>query len=62
MGYKAPFVLRDLIEGKTVEPVLYTGLDECTQENVDSCPAKEPLRLSRRLGSAGSMADSRWVC
>ncbi len=40
MGYKAPFVMRDLVEGKTVEPVLYTGLDECTQENVDTCIAK----------------------
>ena len=40
MGYKAPFVMRDLVEGKTVEPVLYTGLDECTGENVDTCIAK----------------------
>jgi ribose transport system substrate-binding protein len=40
MGYKAPFVMRDLVEGKTVEPVLYTGLDECTQENIDTCIAK----------------------
>jgi ribose transport system substrate-binding protein len=40
MGYKAPFVMRDLVEGKTVDSVLYTGLDECTQENVDSCLAK----------------------
>src|SRR5215470_7323733 len=40
MGYKAPFVMRDLVEGKTVEPVLYTGLDECTQENVANCLAK----------------------
>jgi ribose transport system substrate-binding protein len=40
MGYKAPFVMRDLVEGKAVDPVLYTGLDECTQANVDSCLAK----------------------
>jgi len=40
MGYKAPFVMRDLVEGKTVESVLYTGLDECTQENVATCIAK----------------------
>jgi ribose transport system substrate-binding protein len=40
MGYKAPFVMRDLVEGKAVDPVLYTGLDECTQANVDKCLAK----------------------
>jgi ribose transport system substrate-binding protein len=37
MGYRAPTVLIDLIEGKTVEDPLYTGLDECTQENADTC-------------------------
>jgi len=40
MGYKAPFVMRDMVEGKTVEPIMYTGLDECTAENVDTCIAK----------------------
>ena len=40
MGYRAPSVLIDLINGKTVEDPLYTGLDECTQENADSCLAK----------------------
>ena len=40
MGYKAPFVMKDLVEGKAVAPVLYTGLDECTQDNVDTCLAK----------------------
>jgi hypothetical protein len=31
----------DLIEGKKiVEDPLYTGLDECTADNVDSCIAK----------------------
>jgi ribose transport system substrate-binding protein len=40
MGYRAPTVMIDLIEGKAVEPVIYTGLDECTQENVDSCIAQ----------------------
>src|SRR5215813_2070905 len=40
MGYKAPFVMRDLVEGKAVDPVLYTGLDECTQANVANCLAK----------------------
>lgn len=40
MGYKAPFVMKDLVEGKTVEGTLYTGLDECTAENVDTCIGK----------------------
>jgi ribose transport system substrate-binding protein len=30
----------DLIEGKQVEDPIYTGLDGCTPENVDSCLAK----------------------
>jgi ribose transport system substrate-binding protein len=40
MGYRAPSVMIDLINGKKVNPVIYTGLDECTQENVGSCIAK----------------------
>ncbi|WP_163273004.1 substrate-binding domain-containing protein [Chelativorans alearense] len=40
MGYRAPSVMLDLIEGKAVESVIYTGLDECTQENVDICIAQ----------------------
>ncbi|MCT7374671.1 substrate-binding domain-containing protein [Chelativorans salis] len=40
MGYRAPSVMVDLIEGKAVKPVIYTGLDECTQENVDTCIAQ----------------------
>ena len=40
MGYKAPFVMKDLIEGKTVEGTLYTGLDECIQSTADTCVAK----------------------
>jgi ribose transport system substrate-binding protein len=39
MGHRAPDVLIELIEGKSVEDPLYTGLDECTQENADSCLA-----------------------
>jgi ribose transport system substrate-binding protein len=27
----------DILNGKTVDPVIYTGLDECTQDNADSC-------------------------
>lgn len=37
MGYRAPAVMLDILNGKAVEPVIYTGLDECTQENADSC-------------------------
>lgn len=40
MGYRAPTVMIELIEGKSVEPTIYTGLDECTQETADSCIAK----------------------
>jgi ribose transport system substrate-binding protein len=40
MGYRAPSVMIDLINGKKVNPVIYTGLDECTQDNVGSCIAK----------------------
>jgi ribose transport system substrate-binding protein len=40
MGYRAPSVLIDLINGKHVDDPLYTGLDECTQDTVDSCLAK----------------------
>lgn len=37
MGYRAPTVLIELIDGKSVDDPLYTGLDECTQENVATC-------------------------
>jgi ribose transport system substrate-binding protein len=37
MGYRAMFVLKDLIEGNSVEDPMYTGLDVCTAENADSC-------------------------
>jgi ribose transport system substrate-binding protein len=40
MGYRAPTVLIELIEGKTVEDPLYTGLDECTPETAETCLAK----------------------
>jgi ribose transport system substrate-binding protein len=38
MGYRAPDVLIQLINGESVEDPLYTGLDECTAENVGDCP------------------------
>jgi ribose transport system substrate-binding protein len=37
MGYRAPAVMLDLLNGKAVDPVIYTGLDECMQETADSC-------------------------
>jgi ribose transport system substrate-binding protein len=40
MGYKAPSVMIELIQGKKVSDPQYTGLDECTPENVEVCLAK----------------------
>ncbi|MBO0903946.1 sugar-binding protein [Jiella sonneratiae] len=40
MGYKAPSVMIDLIDGKTVEDPVFTGLDECTKDTVDTCIQK----------------------
>lgn len=37
MGYRAPSVMIDLIDGKAVDPIIYTGLDECTQANAETC-------------------------
>jgi ribose transport system substrate-binding protein len=37
MGYRAAMVMRDLAEGKTVKPVIHTGLDTCTWKNADTC-------------------------
>lgn len=37
MGYKAMYILKDIAEGKTVEDPIYTGLDVCTNANIDSC-------------------------
>jgi len=40
MGYRAPTVLIQLINGETVEDPLFTGLDECTQATADTCLPK----------------------
>jgi len=40
MGYKAPSVMLDLIAGKTVDDPVFTGLDECTKDNADTCIQK----------------------
>ncbi len=40
MGYRAMYILKDLAEGKEVEDPIYTGLDVCMADNVDSCLAQ----------------------
>ena len=40
MGYRAPTVMIDLINKKPVKDPLYTGLDECTPQNLGKCPAQ----------------------
>ena len=40
MGYRAPFIMKDMVEGKAVENVYYTGLDECVAANADTCIKK----------------------
>ena len=40
MGYEAPTVMIDLIEGKKVEDPVFTGLDECTKATADTCIQK----------------------
>jgi ribose transport system substrate-binding protein len=40
MGYLAPGVMIDLIEGKEVADPVFTGLDECTKDTVETCIQK----------------------
>jgi len=40
MGYKAPTVMIQLIEGKKVDDPVFTGLDECTKQTADTCIQK----------------------
>jgi ribose transport system substrate-binding protein len=40
MGYKAPSVMMDLVTGKKVDDPIFTGLDECTKDTVDTCIQK----------------------
>jgi ribose transport system substrate-binding protein len=40
MGYKAPDVMIQLINGEAVEDPVFTGLDECTKDTVDTCIQK----------------------
>ena len=37
MGYKAMYILKDIVDGKSVEDPIYTGLDVCDNSNVDTC-------------------------
>ncbi|WP_233870148.1 sugar-binding protein [Paraburkholderia adhaesiva] len=37
IGYKAAMVMHEIAQGKTVPPVIHTGLDVCTWQNVDTC-------------------------
>jgi len=37
MGYKAMFILKDIVDGKSVSDPIYTGLDICNNTNVDTC-------------------------
>ena len=40
MGYLAPDVMIKLIKGEAVEDPVFTGLDECTKDTVDTCIQK----------------------
>lgn len=40
MGYRAMFVMNDLVAGKKVKPVIHTGLDTCTAATADTCLKK----------------------
>ncbi len=40
MGYKAPSVMINLVEGKKVDDPVFTGLDECTAATADTCIQK----------------------
>ena len=37
MGYKSMFILKDIVEGKSVADPIFTGLDICRNDNIDSC-------------------------
>lgn len=40
MGYRSMFILKDMNAGTQPEDPIYTGLDVCTAENVDTCLAQ----------------------
>ena len=37
MGYKAMYILKDIVEGKNVEDPIFTGLDVCNNQNINTC-------------------------
>ena len=37
MGYKAMYILKDIVEGMSVDDPIFTGLDVCSNDNVDPC-------------------------
>ena len=37
MGYRAMYILKDIKEGKPVDDPIYTGLDVCEPDNIDTC-------------------------
>lgn len=37
MGYRSMYILKDIVEGKNVEDPIFTGLDICDNDNIDSC-------------------------
>ena len=37
MGYKAMFILKDIVDGKSVSDPIFTGLDICDNSNVATC-------------------------
>ena len=40
MGYKAPTAMIALVKGEKVDDPIFTGLDECTKDTVDTCIQK----------------------
>jgi ribose transport system substrate-binding protein len=40
MGYRAMYVLNDLVNGKPADDPITVGLDVCTRETIDSCKTK----------------------
>ncbi len=37
MGHQAMYILREIVQGNEVEDPIYTGLDVCTSDNIDTC-------------------------
>lgn len=37
MGYKAMYILKDIVDGKTVADPIFTGLDVCDNQTIDTC-------------------------